>query len=150
MITFELVTPEGLKFQEDVFELLLPTPKGQIGILPHHMPLISIISPGVISIRKRQDDSDQTMENMATSGGFLEVSEKKVRLLADTAERAEDIDELKALEALERAKEMRDTAKDQVSLAEATSIIEQSTARLRVAELKKRRRSSFTRGGDIS
>ncbi len=139
-VTFELITPEGLKIQEEVYELLLPTPNGQIGILPNHMPLISIITPGVISIRRRQEDTDQALEHLATSGGFLEVDDKKVRLLADSAERAEDIDEMKAQQALEKAKEMQKTAKDQVSLAEATSIIEQSTARLRVAELKKRRR----------
>jgi len=140
VVTFELITPEGLKIQEEVYELLLPTPNGQIGILPNHMPLISIVTPGVISIRRRQEDTDQALEHLATSGGFLEVDDKKVRLLADSAERAEDIDELKAQQALEKAKEMQKTAKDQVSLAEATSIIEQSTARLRVAELKKRRR----------
>lgn len=138
--SFELVTPEGLKLQENVYEVLLPTPQGQIGILPNHMPLISIITPGVISVKKNQDDSDASLEHLATSGGLLEVDGQRARLLADSAERAEDIDELKAKEALERARELQMTAKDQVSLADATAIIEQSAARLRVAELKKRHR----------
>jgi len=138
-ISFELVTPEGLKLQEDVYEVLVPTPNGQIGIFPHHMPLINIVSPGVISVRKREGDPDDNLEHMATSGGLMEIDGQRARLLADTAERAEDINEMRAKEALDRAMEMQKTAKDQVSLAEATSIIEQSTARLRVAELKRKK-----------
>lgn len=139
-ISFELVTPEGLKFQEEVYEVLLPTPMGQIGIFPHHMPLINIVTAGVISIRKNESDPDSAMEHLATSGGLIEIDGQRARLLADTAERAEDIDELRAKEALERAKEMQNTAKDQVSFADAAAIIEQSTARLRVAELKRKKR----------
>lgn len=139
-ISFELVTPEGLKVQEEVYEVLLPTPNGQIGIFPNHMPLITIVTPGVISIRKRESDSDESLEHLATSGGLMEIDGTRARLLADTAERAEDINEMHAKEALNRALEMQRTAKDQVSLADATSIIEQSTARLKVAELKRKRR----------
>ncbi len=137
-ISFELVTPEGLKLHEEVYEVLLPAPQGQIGILPNHMPLISVITPGVISVKRHADDPDEDVEILATSGGLLEVDGQRARLLADTAERADDIDEMRAKEALERAKEIQKTAKDQISLAEATSIIEQSAARLKVAELKRK------------
>lgn len=141
-ISFELITPEGLKFQSDVFEVMLPTPQGQIGILPHHIPLITIVSPGVIMIRHNENDLLDNAEHLATSGGFVEISGNRVRLLADMAERADDIDEMKAKEALEKAREVKKSAKDQVALADATSIIDQSLARLKVAELNRRRHSS--------
>jgi F-type H+-transporting ATPase subunit epsilon len=139
-VSFELITPEGLKFQENVYEVMLPTPDGYIGVLPHHIPLITIATPGVISIRRRSDDRDEDVEHMATSGGFVEIDGKRVRLLADSAERAEDIDEFKAQEALKRAKELQTTHADQVSLADAARLIETNLARLKVAELKRRRR----------
>ncbi|MDP3997392.1 MAG: ATP synthase F1 subunit epsilon [Candidatus Andersenbacteria bacterium] len=140
--SFELITPAGLKFQADVYEVLLPTPQGQIGILPDHRPLINIVSPGVISIRHNRQHTDDQLEHMATAGGFAQIDGRRLRLLADLAERAEDIDEFKAKAALERARELQHAAKDQVSLADATALIEQNTARLKVAELKKRKKTS--------
>ena len=140
-ITFELVTLEGVKFTEECYSVQLPTPDGLISILPHHIPLISIASPGVISIRRRAEDPDSALQHYATDGGVIEVSGKRIRLLADAAEAAEDIDELKTKEALERAKELATTAKTQVALADATALIERHSAQLRVAELKNRRHS---------
>ncbi len=141
-LSFEIVTLEGLKFQEDVWQVELPTPNGLMGILPHHIPLISIVSPGVIRIWRRQDIADTDIENIATAGGFVEIDGGRVRLLADSAERAEDIDSLKAQEALERAKKMRAGAHDEISLSEVTGMIQRESARIRVAELKRRRRKS--------
>jgi F-type H+-transporting ATPase subunit epsilon len=137
-ISFELVTPHGLAFQEDVAEVLLPTPDGQVAILPHHMPLVILVSPGVISFRKHSEVAE-AFEHLATAGGLAEISGRRVRLLADSAERADDINEAKVQEALAQAKAMQAKAKDRVSLADATSLIEVSIARLKVAELKRKR-----------
>jgi F-type H+-transporting ATPase subunit epsilon len=137
-ISFELITPAGLVFSAQVFKVLLPTAQGQIGVLPHHRPLVTLVVPGVITIARHKDSSDE--EYIATSGGFAQIHGSRVRLLADHAERAEDIDELAAQEALHRAQDLRKNAKDQVSLADALSLIEQNTARLKVAELRRRRR----------
>lgn len=139
-ITFEIITPEGPKFSEEVYSVSLPTRQGQIGVLPHHVPLISIVTPGIVFIRRHEDASEDQAEPLATAGGFVEIDGRRVRLLADSAQRAEDIDELKAKEALAHAQQMRRTAKNHVDLAEALAIIEQNTARLKVAELKRRRR----------
>ncbi|HSH31964.1 MAG TPA: ATP synthase F1 subunit epsilon [Candidatus Saccharimonadales bacterium] len=141
-LTFELVTPEGVKFTEEAYEVLLPTPGGQIGILPHHMPLVTLAVPGVIGIRRRAEDPDSRIEHFATSGGFVEVDGQRLRLLADTAEHADDIDELRAQEALQRARELHHTAEDHVTLADATALIERNTARLKVAEIRRRHRRS--------
>lgn len=141
MLTFELVTLEGMKFSEDAHEIILPTPEGQIAVFPEHMPLISVITPGVISIRKRASDKDEQMDHFATDGGIVEIVHgKKLRLLADVAEHADDINEMEAQEALKRAQELRANADSQVDLAEASALIAQQSARLRVAELKRRRR----------
>lgn len=140
-ITFELITPEGLKFSGPAYEVIVPTPQGYIAVLPHHIPLVTIVNPGVISIRKRPEDSDENLEHLACAGGVAEVSGRRVRVLADVAQRAEDIDELRAKEALEQAKALRASAADQVALADVTGLIELNLARLKVAQLKRRRRS---------
>ena len=81
------------------------------------------------------------MEHFASDGGVIEVSGKRVRLLADSADAADDIDELAAKQAFERAQELQKSAKDQVALADATALIERSAARIKVAELKRRRKT---------
>jgi F-type H+-transporting ATPase subunit epsilon len=138
-LSFEIVTPEGFSFHADVYEIILPTTQGFIGILPHHIPLISLATPGVIALRKRQGDRDEEREYIACAGGFVEIDGRRVRLLSDSAERAEDVDELKAKEALEAAQHAKETAKDQVTLADALSAVEHATARLKIAEIKRRR-----------
>lgn len=140
-VSFEIITPEGLKFQAEVYEVVLPTPLGYIGILPNHIPLISTVSPGVMRIRHHKDDPAERVEVLATAGGFVDVDGKRVRLLADTAERAEDIDEERAQTALVQAQEIKKQAKDQEVLTRALQVIEHHTARLKVAELKRRRHS---------
>lgn len=138
-ISFEVVTPEGLTWQEEVYSVILPTAEGEIGVLANHEPLVTIIKPGVIYIKRTATDSPDHLEHIATAGGFAEIGDKRVRVLADVAERADDIDEMKAKEALERAQEMRRTQKDEVALADAMGLIELNLARLKVAELKRRR-----------
>jgi F-type H+-transporting ATPase subunit epsilon len=139
-ISFELVTPAGLSFSADVWEVLLPTAAGQIGILPDHRPLITLVVPGVITLQRHEQAAPHDREYIATAGGFAAISGRRVRLLADRAERADEIDELAAQEALHRAQALRKNAKDQVSLADALSLIEHHAARLKVAELRRRHR----------
>ena len=140
-VSFELITPAGLKFSANVYEVILPTPRGQIAVLPNHRKLTTIVSPGVISIREKPETSDDDLEHLATSGGFVRIDGRRVRLLGDSAERADDIDELKVQAALDKARELQKTAKDQVSLADATAVIEENLARLKVAELRRRKRA---------
>ncbi len=137
-ITFSLITPDGVKYENDVYEVVLPTPNGQVGILAHHAPLISLATSGVISIRHNPDEAESQLEHLATSGGLIEVDGNSVRLLADTAEHANDIDELRAKEALAQAQELQKTAKDHIAAADATALIERNLARLKVTELRRR------------
>lgn len=140
MIKFELVTLDGTKFSEDVYEVLLPTPKGEIGILPHHMPLVSIASHGVITVRRKKSHPDQLLEYFASNGGVIEVLDDQVRVLVDEADREHEINEQEALKAFDRAQELKKKARDQMSLNQAQNLIDRSQTRLKVAELRRRKR----------
>jgi len=88
IIKFEIVTPEKTVLKEDVVEVTVPTGEGDLTILPHHAPLIATLKPGVLVLKKADGSADVVF----TAGGFLEVLRNKVVVLADTAERAEEID----------------------------------------------------------
>lgn len=140
MIKFELVTLDGTKFSEDVCEVRLPTPDGEIGIFPHHMPLVSIATPGVVTVRRKKNDPDTLLEYFATNGGVIEILDNQVRMLVDEADRAEEINEAEVQKALQEAKKLRADAKDQVSLAHAQSLVDRTVTQLKVAELKRHRK----------
>ncbi len=130
----EITTPERVIYKDDVDELVLPTPNGEIGILPHHVPLISLLAPGEIRITK---SGASTL--MAVSGGFIEIQPTKVVVLADTAEQAEEIDEQRAEEAKKRAQNLlKEKRVDQEQFAALSAKIEKELARLKV--VRKRRR----------
>ncbi|MES2971232.1 MAG: ATP synthase F1 subunit epsilon [Patescibacteria group bacterium] len=140
MIRFELVSLGGVKFSEDVYEVLLPTLDGEIGVLPGHMPLISAATHGVIRVRRTSTERDDMMEHFAISGGVIEVADNTLRVLVDEADHADEINEADAQKALELAQKMKSEAKDQVSLEHAQTLIDRSSVRLQVAGLKRRRR----------
>lgn len=142
MIHFRLVSLSGLKFDEDVYEVLLPTLDGQIGVLDHHMPLVSVATTGVIKARRKSNDPDDFMEPFAVSGGVIEVSNNVLTVLVDDADHADEINEAEAQKAFERAKKLKEEAKDQVSLANAQDLIDRQAVRLQVAGLKRRRRQT--------
>ncbi len=88
-IKFEIVTPEQVVLKELVVRATIPTTSGEVTILPDHIPLVSVLSPGIIEIEK----DNKEMELMVVSGGFLEVQSGKIIILADYAERAASLDE---------------------------------------------------------
>jgi F-type H+-transporting ATPase subunit epsilon len=138
----ELVTLTGPKLQADVYEVLLPTADGQIAVYLQHMPLVTTVVPGVITVRHKKTDTDEHLDIFATNGGVAEITGKVVRLLVDEADSGDDIVEEEARAALERAKELKQNAKDQVELARAEGMIDRQAVRLKVAELKHRRHRS--------
>lgn len=139
MITFQIVTLSGIKFNEQVYEVQLPTPDGHIGIFPHHMPLVSLAVPGLIAIRREERDPVEKMEYFATDGGVIEILDNTVRILADEAVYAEDIQEENAKKALAAAEEAYKNAKDKVSLDKAQAMIDRQAVRLNVAKYKRRK-----------
>lgn len=138
MIHFQLVALTGVKFEGDAYEVTLPTLDGEIGVLEKHMPLISVVKPGVIAVRHDAKDADSAREYFAASGGVIEVSDNKLRVLVDEADAADDLNEAEIQEAIERAKKMVAEAPDAVSLEHAQAIVDRHTVRLQVAGLKRR------------
>ncbi len=84
---YDIVTAEQLVFSEDVDAVVAPGVEGQLGILPHHTPLMTMLQPGELRVRKSGEEF-----SLAISGGFLEVRPDRVIVLADAAERADEID----------------------------------------------------------
>ena len=138
MIRFQLVALSGTKFDEDVYEVLLPTLEGEIGVLQDHMPLVSVATTGVIAVRREAKDSDAQREIFATNGGIIEVSNNTLRVLVDEADAADEISEAEAEAAIQRATKMKAEAKDQVSLQQAQALVDRHAVRLQVAGLKRR------------
>lgn len=140
MLKFELVTLDGAKFGEEVFEVILPTNDGYIAIFPEHMPLVSIAVPGVISVRRKRTDPDSRLEYFATNGGIIEVGDNKVRVLVDEADREDEINEQEAQKAFDHARELAKEAKDNLSLQQAQSLVDRQAVRLQVASLRRQKR----------
>jgi F-type H+-transporting ATPase subunit epsilon len=135
---FQLVAISGKKFDEDVYEVILPTLDGEIGVLQDHMPLVSVATTGMIVVRRNQKDPDHAREFFASSGGVIEVSNNTLRVLVDEADHAEDLNEAEIQKALDRAQKMKAEAKDQVSLEHAQQLVDRQAVRLQVAGLKRR------------
>ena len=130
----EIVTAEQVVYSEDVNSVLAPGTDGELGILPNHSPLLTTLKPGGIRVDK---DGDEIY--MAISGGFMEVLGNKVTILADTAERLEDIDSERAEQALTRAQDLlNNTSSSDIDLQRALSSMRKSQARLKVARKKRR------------
>ncbi len=138
MIRFQLVALSGTKFDGDVYEIVLPTLDGEIGVLQDHMPLVSVATTGVIAVRKDSRDADRDREFFAITGGVIEVSGNTLRVLVDEADNAEDINESEAKAAIERAEKLKVEAKDEVSLEHAQQMVDRHAVRLQVASLKRR------------
>ena len=136
MATFrlEVVTAERMVFADDVSEVVAWGVEGQLGILPHHAPLMTMLRPGDLVIKR-----DNEEEYLALSGGFLEVRPDKVIVLADACERAEEIDVARAEAAKRRAEETLKERPPEVDTAAAEAALLRSLARLRVAEKRRRR-----------
>jgi F-type H+-transporting ATPase subunit epsilon len=128
-IRFEIVTPERVVLKEEISQVTVPTRAGEITILPKHMPIVANLKPGVVELKKKNGE----MEVISVSGGFVEVLHNKVVILADTAERAEELDLLRAEEARARAEKIKkETTQDDVeNFANITAQIEKELARTR-------------------
>lgn len=141
MVHFELVSLGGIKFSEDVYEVLMPTVEGMIGIMPGHMPFIGVASHGAVGIRRLEKDRDEDLEYFAINGGVIEVSGKtNLTVLVDEADSADEISEQEAQKAFDLAKKLKSEATDQISIDKAQSLVDRSAVRLQVAGLKRRNR----------
>lgn len=128
MMQLDIVTAERLVYSEEVNEVVAPGKEGELGILPHHAPLLTSLQPGEMRIIKYGEEDTY----IALSGGFLEVMDNRVVILADTAERADEIDEERANEAIRKAQERISQGGMEMDLERAIASIRRSQSRLKV------------------
>ena len=135
-IRIDIVTAERLVFSDDADIVLVPGVEGEMGILPHHAPIMTTIKPGEVLIRKGTEE-----HSLAVSGGFLEVKPDHITILADAAERADEIDIARAEAAKRRAEEaLTGRTAAEVDTANAEASLRRALARIKVAEKRRSRR----------
>jgi F-type H+-transporting ATPase subunit epsilon len=133
-IQLEIVTPERLAYNDEVDAVVLPGSQGELGVLPHHAPLVSTLGIGELRIRKGGQE-----ETFAIAGGFLQVLPDKVVVMAETADLASEIDLEKAQEARREAERALETGyQEGADLAAARAALQQALMRIRVAERRHR------------
>lgn len=137
----QMITLQGVRVDQDIYELIAPTSSGEIAIFPGHEPLVTLAVPGALAVRQQKGDPDTKLEYFAISGGIIEISQTAIRVLVDEADHGDDIVEAESQAALERALKLRDEAADQIDLDKAHQLIDRHQVRLRVADLRRRRRS---------
>jgi F-type H+-transporting ATPase subunit epsilon len=134
-LLLEIVTPERLAYSDTVDSVNLPGVEGELGVLPHHAPLVSMLGIGELRIRKGGSE-----ESFAIVGGFLQVRPDKVVVMAETADMASEIDLEKAQQARREAEQALEGAAraDAVDLSAARAALQQALLRIRVAERRHR------------
>lgn len=128
----KIVTPDGITYENEIDQISVSTQKGEITILPHHIPLISVLKAGEVRILKAGQEID-----MAVSTGVLEVRpNNEVYILADSAERAESIDLERAEASRKRAEELmaQKQSLEDVEFARLQAKMEKELARLRIGK----------------
>lgn len=133
-LQLEIVTPEKLAYQDEVDSVVLPGSEGELGVLPHHAPLVSTLGAGELRLRKGGQE-----ESFAIVGGFLQVLPDKVVVMAETADMASEIDLEKAQEARRQAEQALEGGfVEGADLAAARASLQSALIRIRVAERRHR------------
>ena len=133
-IRLDIVTAERMVYSEDVDVVVAPGIEGELGILPHHAPLMTTLQVGELRVKKGGEEF-----SLVIAGGFLEVRPDRIIVLADVAERAEEIDIARAEEAKRRAQEQLGRHPPGVDLAQAEASLRRALVRLKVSERRRRR-----------
>jgi F-type H+-transporting ATPase subunit epsilon len=135
-LKIDIVTAERVVYSAEADIVIAPGVEGQLGILPHHAPLMTILQAGELVVRRGGEE-----DSLAISGGFLEVRPDRVIVLADQAERAEEIDIARAEAARKRAEQrLADRRAPGIDAARAELALRRAVARLTVAEKIQRKR----------
>jgi F-type H+-transporting ATPase subunit epsilon len=133
-LRLEIVSPERRAFSDDVEMVIVPGRNGQLGILPHHTPLIASLGIGELRIKK--GGGEQTL---LISGGFVEVRPDKVVIMADLAEHSEEIDEARAVEARKRAEKALEEVHEPADIARVRAALQTALMRERIATRRRHR-----------
>jgi F-type H+-transporting ATPase subunit epsilon len=140
-LSVEIVTIERKLLQESgIDEVIAPGVEGQLAVLPKHAPFMTMLAPGELILKRGNDEME-----FAVTGGFFEVLNDRVIVLADAAERAEEIDVARAEEARERARLALERREGTEDLAAVQASLQRALIRLRIAETRRRRTSQQRR-----
>ena len=143
-LSVEIVTGERVVYTEDDVDMIVaPGSDGSLGILPRHAPLITTLAAGELRIKKGGRE-----EALIVFGGFMEVTPEKVIVLADTAERAEEIDVARAEESRRRAEAAIANRQASIDLGDAEQALRRATLRLRIGQRRSGRRAPSIGGLD--
>jgi F-type H+-transporting ATPase subunit epsilon len=134
------VTAERVVFSEEADMVVAPSIEGTVGILPQHAPLMSVLGIGELRIKRGSEET-----SMAIGGGFMEVLNDRVTVLADTAEREDEIDLALAEQARERAEQLRSHRGEEFSPEAMQATLRRAQVRLKVAGRRRRRGSQGDR-----
>lgn len=128
MLHIRVITPENIVIDQDADEIILPTTTGEIAILPNHVPLVTQIAPGVMTIKSHGKE-----EPLAVDGGFVQITDKTVSILADFATHARDISVAKAEEAKKAAEKAMRERKSDIDFAQAEAEFRRAILELKAA-----------------
>lgn len=131
----EIITAERVVLSEEVDQINAPTKDGHIGVLPRHMPLLTILAPGELNIIK-----DGVATPFAITGGFMEVLPTRVTILADAADRADEIDIERAEQARQRAEKLLTSQQNERDQRITEQELQRALTQLKVASLNKLRK----------
>lgn len=138
MLNFQMVSSDGIKFDGEVYEVLVPTPTGFIALFEDHMPLISMASAGLVSIRKRPGDQNTAMDHFAVAGGIIQTDGKIAHFVSDDVTTSDEVSVTEAAAALSRAEAMKKGTSTHIALNQVKHLIRHRSAQLHVARLKRR------------
>jgi len=138
-IKFKITTPEKTVYEDEIYQATLPVADGEVTILPNHRSYIASLKSGEIILKKKNKEKEI---DLAISGGFIEFHNNELIVLADTAERAEEIDLERAEEAKKRAEDIKKqrVSMDEVEYARVAAMLEKELARVKVARKYSERR----------
>ena len=139
-MNLELVALDGVKFSSQAYSITLPSAAGEINVLPNHEPLLVLLKPGIVTIRKGKNDPDYHLEHFAIDGGVAVITKDGVRILANEATHGDEVNETEAQKAHDKAVELRKAAKNQIELDKAQAMVDRHAVRLQVANLRRRNR----------
>jgi F-type H+-transporting ATPase subunit epsilon len=132
-LTVSVITPQAQIYSGEADEVLIPTVKGEIGVLPNHIPLLTQIEPGELQVI-----NNGKAQSIAIMGGYAEIGNNQINILGDFAIRAEDIEIAKVEQAKQKAEKQRQEKVSQQDMATIEADLRRSLLELKVAERRKR------------
>ena len=136
MLAVEIITPDGILATTTGDEVIVSTSAGVIGVRSGHLPLIAPLKAGELVVK---NDGKNEEQSFVVTGGFVEILDDSIHVLADTAEREEDLNEMLIKQAIERAEKLKLDATDQHQFERAVALLEMNLAKLKIAQRKNRR-----------